>query len=222
MPLRGRGHPDASPREDRDPLALHTPPWRWSGRRAPHCGTKTESGHGRGASLPTAVCRCNPFWVVTCALQVTTPTSKKSYARSHRGRPCHVGLRRGSGVVIAAEPGPHRRARAAPRRGHRHVPRRADRDRRTVARRRRGPRRRDPSVDTGDIAPVAWGRRRTQLGTPVLALANPGGHGLRATFGFVSSTGRSLPGSTWAPDRRVDRAHRAAAARLVRRAAGRS
>jgi serine protease Do len=32
------------------------------------------------------------------------------------------------------------------------------------------------------------------IGTPVVALANPGGRGLRATLGFVSSTGRSFRG----------------------------
>ena len=32
------------------------------------------------------------------------------------------------------------------------------------------------------------------VGAPVLALANPGGHGLRTTFGLVSATGRSFRG----------------------------
>jgi serine protease Do len=32
------------------------------------------------------------------------------------------------------------------------------------------------------------------IGAPVIALANPGGHGLRATFGMVSATGRSFRG----------------------------
>jgi S1-C subfamily serine protease len=52
------------------------------------------------------------------------------------------------------------------------------------------------SADTGDIAPVAWTPEETAaaIGTAVVALANPGGRGLRATLGFVSSTGRSFRG----------------------------
>ena len=50
-------------------------------------------------------------------------------------------------------------------------------------------------TDTGGIAPVAWEPTVAPgLGAPVVALANPGGHGLRATFGLVSSTGRSFRG----------------------------
>jgi serine protease Do len=52
-------------------------------------------------------------------------------------------------------------------------------------------------VDTGETEPVEWDVDAvTQLsaGAPVLALANPGGHGLRATFGLVSATGRSFRG----------------------------
>jgi serine protease Do len=50
-------------------------------------------------------------------------------------------------------------------------------------------------VDTGDAPAVTWdpGDGPT-LGTPVLALANPGGRGLRVTLGFVSSQGRSFRG----------------------------
>jgi serine protease Do len=60
------------------------------------------------------------------------------------------------------------------------------------------------AVDTGDAPPVSWepaaaeteGDTSTSLGigTPVVALANPGGRGLRATLGFVSSGGRSFRG----------------------------
>ncbi|MEA2419329.1 MAG: hypothetical protein QOE60_1535 [Thermoleophilaceae bacterium] len=51
------------------------------------------------------------------------------------------------------------------------------------------------SVDTGDIAPVAWEPGDDPgIGTPVVALANPGGRGLRATLGFVTSEGRSFRG----------------------------
>ena len=50
-------------------------------------------------------------------------------------------------------------------------------------------------VDTGDAPAVAWEPGETPgLGTPVLALANPGGRGLRVTLGFVSSEGRSFRG----------------------------
>src|SRR3954469_12429019 len=45
------------------------------------------------------------------------------------------------------------------------------------------------TVDTGDAPPVNWEPADTTpgIGTPVVALANPGGRGLRATLGFVSS-----------------------------------
>jgi S1-C subfamily serine protease len=50
------------------------------------------------------------------------------------------------------------------------------------------------AVDTGDIEPVEWSTATAQIGAAVVALANPGGRGLRATPGFVSSTGRSFRG----------------------------
>jgi serine protease Do len=50
-------------------------------------------------------------------------------------------------------------------------------------------------VDTGDAPAVEWGDEGdAALGTAVVALANPGGRGLRATLGFVSSEGRSFRG----------------------------
>lgn len=50
-------------------------------------------------------------------------------------------------------------------------------------------------VDTGDAPPIEWAPDApVGLGTPVVALANPGGRGLRATLGFVSATGRSHRG----------------------------
>jgi S1-C subfamily serine protease len=50
-------------------------------------------------------------------------------------------------------------------------------------------------VDTGDAPAVAWEPDGEQgIGAPVVALANPGGRGLRATLGFVSSGGRSFRG----------------------------
>ncbi|MGH2846072.1 MAG: S1C family serine protease, partial [Thermoleophilaceae bacterium] len=51
------------------------------------------------------------------------------------------------------------------------------------------------TVDTGDALAVAWEPGDAPgVGTPVIALANPGGRGLRATLGFVSSEGRSFRG----------------------------
>jgi serine protease Do len=52
------------------------------------------------------------------------------------------------------------------------------------------------SVDTGDAPAVAWdpAPEPPPIGAPVVALANPGGRGLRATLGFVSSQGRSFRG----------------------------
>src|SRR5215217_2884512 len=46
-------------------------------------------------------------------------------------------------------------------------------------------------VDTGEAPATMWEPGGTPAaGTPVFALANPGGRGLRATFGLVSATGR--------------------------------
>ena len=53
------------------------------------------------------------------------------------------------------------------------------------------------AVDTGDAPPVAWDPERpgaVDIGEPVFALANPGGRGLRTTFGLISATGRSFRG----------------------------
>jgi serine protease Do len=52
------------------------------------------------------------------------------------------------------------------------------------------------AVDTGDITPITWepGEEPPDAGAPVLALANPGGRGLRTTFGLVSATGRGFRG----------------------------
>jgi serine protease Do len=50
-------------------------------------------------------------------------------------------------------------------------------------------------VDTADAQPVVWGEAgEVPIGRAVLALANPGGRGLRVTPGFVSSTSRSFRG----------------------------
>jgi S1-C subfamily serine protease len=52
------------------------------------------------------------------------------------------------------------------------------------------------TADTADIDPVAWdpAREEPEIGAAVIAVANPGGRGLRATPGFVSSAGRSFRG----------------------------
>ena len=50
-------------------------------------------------------------------------------------------------------------------------------------------------VPTGAAPVLEWGSgEELALGTPVIALANPGGRGLRATLGFVSATGRPFRG----------------------------
>jgi serine protease Do len=53
------------------------------------------------------------------------------------------------------------------------------------------------SVDTGGAPAVAWDPavvEEVRPGQPVFALANPGGRGLRTTFGLVTATGRSFRG----------------------------
>ncbi|HEY4828624.1 MAG TPA: S1C family serine protease [Solirubrobacteraceae bacterium] len=52
-------------------------------------------------------------------------------------------------------------------------------------------------ADTAGIEPLQWAEEDVEslpIGRSVLALANPGGRGLRATPGFVSSTARSFRG----------------------------
>lgn len=50
-------------------------------------------------------------------------------------------------------------------------------------------------VDTGGFPAVGWEPNGAPpIGSAVIALANPGGRGLRATLGFVSSEGRSFRG----------------------------
>jgi serine protease Do len=50
------------------------------------------------------------------------------------------------------------------------------------------------SVDTGEAAALPWSETAVSLGQPVFALANPGGRGLRVTFGFVSGVERTFRG----------------------------
>ena len=51
-------------------------------------------------------------------------------------------------------------------------------------------------VDTGDAPAVSWGSdgASVSIGTPVFGLSNPGGRGLRVTFGLVSGTERTFRG----------------------------
>jgi len=52
------------------------------------------------------------------------------------------------------------------------------------------------AVETDEVEPVQWpsDSEEPAIGRSVVALANPGGRGLRATLGFVSSTARSFRG----------------------------
>ena len=50
-------------------------------------------------------------------------------------------------------------------------------------------------VDTGGVPALPWATGAAPgIGTPLFALANPGGRGLRATFGFVSGVERTFRG----------------------------
>jgi serine protease Do len=51
------------------------------------------------------------------------------------------------------------------------------------------------SVDTGGVPALPWADgAAAEVGTPVFALANPGGRGLRVTFGFASGIERTFRG----------------------------
>jgi serine protease Do len=51
------------------------------------------------------------------------------------------------------------------------------------------------SVGTGETPALPWaGSASAEIGKPVFALANPGGRGLRVTFGFVSGIERTFRG----------------------------
>ena len=49
-------------------------------------------------------------------------------------------------------------------------------------------------ADTGQAPALPWATAAPAIGTPVFALANPGGRGLRVTFGTVSGIDRSFRG----------------------------
>jgi serine protease Do len=51
------------------------------------------------------------------------------------------------------------------------------------------------NTDTGGVPALPWASdAQAELGRPVFALANPGGRGLRVTFGFVSGVERTFRG----------------------------
>jgi S1-C subfamily serine protease len=50
------------------------------------------------------------------------------------------------------------------------------------------------SVDTAGTTAIEWAESEPEVGSAVVALANPGGRGLRATLGFVSGTERAFRG----------------------------
>jgi serine protease Do len=49
-------------------------------------------------------------------------------------------------------------------------------------------------ADTGQAPALPWATGAPSIGMPVFALANPGGRGLRVTFGFVSGIDRTFRG----------------------------
>ena len=50
------------------------------------------------------------------------------------------------------------------------------------------------SVETGSVAPVQWADAAAAVGDVVFGVANPGGAGVRVTFGTVSALGRPFRG----------------------------
>ena len=122
-------------------------------------------------------------------------------AAAERVGPAVIGLGRGwgrgSGVVIAERPRAHQRARAA-RRGGR-GPAAGRRVRARPRRRASTPTSTSPSSrSTRATRRPSCGIPRSSTavrpGQPVFALADPGGRGLRTTFGLVTATGRSFRG----------------------------
>src|SRR6266550_6980809 len=50
-------------------------------------------------------------------------------------------------------------------------------------------------VDTGDAPAIGWGDGSALgIGSPVIAIGNPAGNGLRVTVGYVSGIGRAFRG----------------------------
>jgi serine protease Do len=50
------------------------------------------------------------------------------------------------------------------------------------------------SVDTGDAPPLPWSEASARPGSAVIGLSNPGGRGVRVSFGLVSGTERAFRG----------------------------
>ncbi|MCA1834145.1 MAG: S1C family serine protease [Actinomycetota bacterium] len=50
------------------------------------------------------------------------------------------------------------------------------------------------SVETADVPAVAWAGAHPEIGDAVFAISNPGGRGVRVSFGFVSGTERRFRG----------------------------
>ena len=50
------------------------------------------------------------------------------------------------------------------------------------------------AVDTGDAPAITWSGTQPDIGDAVFAISNPGGRGVRASFGFVSGTERRFRG----------------------------
>lgn len=50
------------------------------------------------------------------------------------------------------------------------------------------------ATETAEAPPVAWAEALPEVGSPVVALANPGGRGPRVTLGLVSATERAFRG----------------------------
>ncbi len=50
------------------------------------------------------------------------------------------------------------------------------------------------AADTAGSRPIGWGDGDVAPGTPVFALANPGGRGLRVTLGLVTASGQAFRG----------------------------
>lgn len=49
-------------------------------------------------------------------------------------------------------------------------------------------------VQTGGVEPLEWSAQSPKAGQAVIALANPGGRGVRVSFGFISAVDRSFRG----------------------------
>ena len=72
-------------------------------------------------------------------------------------------------------------------------------------------------VDTGEVPALPWATAAPAIGMPVFALANPGGRGLRVTFGIHLRYRPDLPRPSRPAHHRQPRAHRPAAARFLGR-----